>query len=36
MIAMDEAGPGQYRLFVPNFDDVARLAGELPAVTEGE
>jgi hypothetical protein len=36
MVAMDGAGPGQYRLFVPNFDDVARLAGELPAVTEGE
>jgi hypothetical protein len=36
MVTMDGAGPGQYRLFVPNFDDVARLAGELPAVTEGE
>lgn len=27
---------GQYGLFVHTFDDVARLAGELPAVTEGE
>ena len=29
-------GAGRYRLRVPTFDDVARLAGELPAVTEGE
>ena len=29
-------GAGQYGLFVQTFDDVARLAGELPAVTEGE
>ena len=27
---------GQYRLFVQTFDDVARLAAELPEVTEGE
>ena len=26
----------QYRLFVQTFDDVARLAAELPEVTEGE
>jgi hypothetical protein len=26
----------QYRLFVPTFDDVARLVAELPEVTEGE
>lgn len=26
---------GQYRLFVQTFDDVARLAAELPEVTEG-
>ena len=27
---------GQYGLFVQTFDDVARLAAELPEVTEGE
>ena len=26
----------QYRLFVQTFDDVARLAAELPEVTEGD
>jgi hypothetical protein len=29
-------GTGQYGLFVQTFDDVARLAAELPEVTEGE
>ena len=33
---MDQAHAGQYRLFVQTFDDVARLAAALPAVTEGE
>ena len=33
---MDRAGTGQYRKFVQTFDDVARLAAELPEVTEGE
>jgi hypothetical protein len=33
---MDQAQAGQYRLFVQTFDDVARLAAALPAVTEGE
>ena len=33
---MDPAGHGQYRLFVQTFDDVARLAAELPEVTQGE
>jgi hypothetical protein len=32
---MDQSGPRQYRLFVQTFDDVARLAAELPEVTEG-
>jgi hypothetical protein len=33
---MDQAGHGQYRLPVQTFDHVARLAAELPEVTEGE
>jgi hypothetical protein len=33
---MDPAGHGQYRLHVQTFDDVARLAAELPEVTQGE
>src|ERR1700730_5296685 len=33
--ASGNASP-QYRLFVQTFDDVARLAAELPEVTEGE
>ena len=33
---MDRARTGQYREFVQTFDDVARLAAELPEVTEGE
>ncbi len=34
--ALPADGAGQYRLFVQTFDDVARLAAELPEVTEGE
>jgi hypothetical protein len=32
---LSAVGAGQYGLFVHTFDDVARLASELPAVTEG-
>jgi hypothetical protein len=33
---MGRSARRQYRLFVPTFDDVARLAAGLPEVTEGQ